>query len=337
MAETDKKILLVNMGGIGDIIMMTPALRAIRQKYGDMEISFLGISRTIETAKNLKGIDKFYTLPMTWRLPKIKNIFFIIGLLKKLRSQKFEYLINFRIISTFEGNIKIWALNKIINAEYSIGRAVLNYGWFYDKVTKESFISDKNETELILRLLIPFGIESMDRTVKYPIKSKNMAFIDGKLRDLNLESSVLIGFNPGAFMPFMRWPIDKWIYLAKLIFEKYKDAKIIINCSASELNLAKKIKFTDDIIIADPKHSIGQVAALLKKLDVLITNNTGPMHLAAAVGTKIVGIFRKRDVCLFEPSVPKEQFRIVNNKSDSLDSISAEDVMKKIEEIISID
>ena len=334
MAETDKKILLVNMGGIGDIIMMTPALRAIRQKYGDMEISFLGISRTIETAKNLKGIDKFYTLPMTWRLPKIKNIFFIIGLLKKLRSQKFDYLINFRIISTLGGGIKIWILTTIINAKYSIGRAFFNYGGFYDKVLKESVISDENEVELTLKLLKPLGIDSLDRTVEYPVKKEDMSFIDGELKDLSLESGILIGFNPGAFRSFMQWPADRWITLAKLIFKKYENAKIIVNCSASELNLAEQIKFTDNIIIADPKHSIGQAAALLNKLNVFVTNNTGPMHLAAAVGTKTVGIFRNIDVSRYAPSVSNERYRIVNNGSDCLDSINSEDVMKKIEELI---
>ena len=330
------KILLINLGGMGDIIMMTPALRAIRQKYGNAEISFLGISRTIETAQNLKGIDRFYSFPIIWRLPKIKNIFHIGRLLKELHCQKFGYLINFRIISTLGGSIKIWVLVKLIGAKYSIGRAFFNYGKFYDKVIKESIITDKNETELAIELLEPLGIYGSDRIIDYPMKNEDISFIERELKNLKLENNILIGFNPGAFMPFMRWPVDKWIALAKLIFGKYKNAKIIINCSASELKLAKKIRFSENVIIADSKYNIGQIAALLQKLDVLITNNTGPMHLAAAVGTKVVGIFRNRDICRFAPSVFNKQFRIVSNQSDCLDDISAEDVMEKVEEIISI-
>ncbi|MBU2529808.1 MAG: glycosyltransferase family 9 protein [Elusimicrobia bacterium] len=329
-----KKILLVNMGGIGDIIMMTPALRAIRQKYSNAEISFLGISRTIETAQNLRGIDKFYAFPITWRLPKIKDIFLIVSLVKELRCQRFDYSINFRIISTLGGNIKIWALNKIINAKYPIGRAFFNYGKFYKKVIKEVLVTDKNETELAIELLEPLGICSSDRRIDYPVKNEDVFFIERELRNLKLENNILIGFNPGAFRPFMRWPSDKWIALAKLILKKYKNVKIIINCSTSELKLAKQIKFSENVIIADSKYNIGQIAALLQKLDVLITNNTGPMHLAAAVGTKIVGIFRGSDLCRFTPSVPEKQFSIVNNDSDSLDSISVEAVMSKFEEMI---
>ena len=148
------KILLVNLGGMGDIVMMAPFIRAIRQKYADAEISFLGISRTIEVARNLKDIDKFYALSMIWRFPKIRDIYFNVKILNKLRSEKFDYLINLRLISSFFGNIKMRFLTEFIGADYSAGRAFFNYGEFYDKVYRENIRTGKESLgELLLRLL----------------------------------------------------------------------------------------------------------------------------------------------------------------------------------------
>ncbi|MFH1367774.1 MAG: glycosyltransferase family 9 protein [Elusimicrobiota bacterium] len=307
------KILVVNLGGLGDIVMMTPILKAVKKKYPGSSISLLTIPRSLEISKNLSGIDRFYTLPMTFKTP---SPFFFLKLLRAaldLRKERFDALIDFKGVQTTPGSLKMFLLVKIINAKTSIGRNLGGKGWFFDHKIKETVNKPNTEVEHTLKLLEPLEITEFDKTIEYPVTRQDTEFIDSELKKLNIDKAVhkLIGLNPGAFRPSRRWPIDSWKDLINLLTVKYPDCRIFITGEQSELTSIEKLKISDNVIVTNGKYSIGQLAALFSKLDVFITNDTGPMHLAAAAGAKITAIFGPGDVHRFSPSVAKEKYRIV--------------------------
>ncbi len=340
------KILIINLGGMGDIIMMSPVLRAIRLKYQDCEISLLCLKRGFEVAKVFKEINKFYLFNNADI--KFFDLLEISGTLKDLRNQKFNYLINLRDTSSFGGNLKMSFIVKAIGARVSIGRSLEGKGRFYNKFYEEKKISDKNEVEITLDLLKSLNIENTPKYISYPVSEKD----EKKVSDLFIkgdESKLKIALNPGAFRPSRMWPIELWRALVKLVDERYPKSKIFITGSAGELYLANSIKVLDNVSVTNGKLNIGELAALYKRMDIVISNDSGPMHLAAAVGTKTVCIFGPGDYNRFAPSVDKSKYRIVRKEIKEckvpcykfrcanpicLNSISAQDVMGKIKELI---
>jgi len=308
-----KKILLINLGGIGDTVMMTPLIKGIRESILDLEkLSLLTIPRSYEVALNIKGIDEIFVFPLKYRLPKITDIFSIIALLLKIRKEKFDAVVNLRAISTWSGCFKMWLLLKILNPSLTIGRDISNRGFFYDIAIKEDKISSENEVFLTTKLLQPLGITIIDTTIKFDVDDKSLTEITKFITTNNISAKPFIGIHPGAFRPSRRWPPEKWRELILILKQRYPQSSIILTGEKNEIPLAQTIcNHLPNCHITNGKLSISLLAALLKKLDIFITNDTGTMHLAAAVGTTLIVIFGHGDHIRYAPSVPLEKYRLL--------------------------
>lgn len=313
-----KKILVVNLGGIGDIIMSSPIIKLLRDYYQNAEICLLTIPRSLELSKNFAEIDKFYTIPLRYRFIPVKFFIETIKTIRLLRNERFDLLINLRAVETFAGMIKMLLFAKLLNAKISIGRNLSNLGFFYTIPIKEQKYAKNSEVELTLNLLKPLGIEAAlkEMYINYQVSSQSRSTIDKYLSEFHIEKQhLLIGLNPGAFRPSRRWPVGHWRDLIKLINTKYR-TKIFITGEKSEVSIAKEIAFGyDNVFVTNGLFSLDELAALIERLNVFITNDSGPMHLAAAVGTKLIGIFGPGDVDRFTPYVPKEKYRIVRKEN----------------------
>ena len=164
---------------------------------------------------------------------------------------------------------------------------------------------------LTARLLAPLGLELRDLYISYSPGQEERKKVALDLAARGFSGKPVIGLNPGAFRPSRRWPEEKWKILANLILEKYPQALVVVTGSGSEKAMAEGLKISGRVFPAAGLYSIRENAALYGLMDVFITNDTGPMHIASAVGAKTVGIFGPDDHWRFTPAVPEEQKRIV--------------------------
>ena len=228
-----------------------------------------------------------------------------------LRRQKFDVLVNLRAVETRGGEFKMRMLTRMVGARLSIGRSFEGKGLFFDRAFPETTHERSNEVELTARLLAPFGIEHIDTTIRYPVPDADRLLIDSYLAGSGKPGRPLIGLNPGAFRPSRRWPVGHWQELIRLLSEKYPGARFMVTGEPSERAFAEQLKLSDRVVVTNGTLTITSLAALLEKLDLYISNDTGPMHLGAAVGTKVVAIFGPGDAMRFAPSVPRDRYRIV--------------------------
>jgi asparagine synthase (glutamine-hydrolysing) len=310
--ETPKKILIVNLGGIGDIIMMVPFVKAMRDYYRDAQIDLLTIPRSVGISASVPGFNNIFTIPLKFKKPSPFSLLQLAWSIKKVRDRKYDVLINLREVQTESGKSKMKLLTRLIAPKLSIGRDIEGRGNFYDFPVFEKLSEHKNEVDLTLKLLAPLGIVKFDRTISYPVFDEDKLFVQNMLKERGIsDSDLLIGLNPGAFRPSRRWPANYWVSLIRLLSERYKNAKFFITGETSELSFVNQMKISDNVIITNGTLSFGQIAALLQRLALYITNDTGPMHLGAAVGTKVVAIFGPGDSDRYTPAVPAEQYRVV--------------------------
>ncbi|HBW23922.1 MAG: asparagine synthase (glutamine-hydrolyzing) [Elusimicrobia bacterium GWA2_56_46] len=310
-AGSGKRILLLNMAGLGDIVMMTPLLRSLKAAYPASRISLLTIDRSADLASRLPGLDEVFSIPVHYRLPDPAGLWRLLKTLFALRNKNFDVLLNVKLVSSEAGAWKIRLINAFIRPGFSAGRCLYGGPDVYDATLREGVIEKKSQVELAAGLLKPLGIETVDFNIRLDVREEDAAFAGKELERLGLSGARLIGFNPGAFRPSRRWPLENWKALAGLLLAKYPDARVAVSGSREEAEAYAGLAAGGRVVILDGTYDMGKLAALFKKMDLFITNDTGPMHIAAAVGTKVAAIFGPGDADRFAPSVPEKQYRVI--------------------------
>lgn len=347
--EGRRKILLVNMAGLGDIVMMTPAVRAVRAVYPDASVELVTIDRSSELAGGIEGIDKVHSVPINYRWAGPLALLRFLLLLFRLRKRKFDALINFSLISSLAGLLKARLINRTVAPGLSSCRVLRGLGRAGSFTSFEEPIEEHSEVELTGRLLSPLGLQLRDTEIRYAPDFEEKKKSARELAVFGISGRPVIGLNPGAFRPSRRWPAEKWKKLAALLLGKYPEAVLIVTGSAAEKDLAAELAVSERVFNAAGKFSHRESAALYSRMDVFITNDTGPMHLAAGTGTKTVCIFGPGDHRRFSPSVPSHRLRVLRKDIPGctvpcykfecpnpacLESITAEEVLSAAEELL---
>jgi len=271
----------------------------------------LTIDRSEGLATGLDGIDKIHSVPIHYRFAGPAALFKFVRTLLALRAERFDALVNFSLVSSFPGLLKARLINGLVRPGLSSCCVLRGLGPVGDYTSYEDFIEKKSEVELTSRLLLPLGIELRDTEIKYEPGIEEKKAVSSDLARRGLSGKPVIGVNPGAFRPSRRWPLESWRTLITLLLEKYPDALVIVTGSPSEKSMAGELKVADRVFVSAGLYSVRENAALYGLCDVFITNDTGPMHIAAAVGARTVCIFGPGDHWRFAPSVPPERRRVV--------------------------
>ncbi len=273
------KVLIVNTGRFGDTIQSVPLILGLKKKYPECKIFYLCLENFKSAAEIIPEIDLIIPINFSSILKSIDNNFIDHAYieLKKIFNEinfKFDILINISF-STLSA-----VISSIINASEKKG-LILN--------EKNEFVAYDNWSKFFLaivnnRISSPFNLVD--------IFSKIGGVVSEKIR-ISLPKNIKnIGFQMGASTYDRRWPVEKFSQLAKLILERDKNIKIYLFGSKNEIELSQRFESYfnhSNIINLIGKTSIIDLYKILKdKIDVLITNDTGTMHLAWYAGKKVI-------------------------------------------------
>jgi len=292
-----KKILIINLGGIGDMLLSTPAVRALKNTFPKSRISLLAFPRVAELAADLPYIDGVFSLRRG-----IWGIFRSLNTLLRLRKERFDAGVNMRTMVSGRSAKKIKLLMDFINPGRSAGRNTEGRGYFFDIKTFETDIAKKPELEYDMDMARILGSNAADKKTDFIINDENVKRVDRILCENKVNGKeFLIGIHPGG-KPAHRWPLDNFSKIIDLIFET-APGKFVITGDKNELDLAKRLvrmTATKTINLAG-KLQIGELGALIKKCSLFITNDTGAMHIAAALEAPMIAIFGPGDIVRYDP------------------------------------
>ncbi len=299
------KILVINLGGIGDVILSTPALRALREKYPDASISVLTSPYGYEVAKYLPYIDEAFIL--------CKNL----KILLDLRMKKFDLAINMRTIASKMGALKMRLLLGVINPRLTAGRDTDGRGKFLDITIPETLIGKRCEAEYDIDLAAALGADAIDRKIDFPIDKDAATKVAGILKDRGISGDdIMIGIHPGGKL-LHRWGVENFSAVIKAL-RKEGTYKFVITGAAAEVELADKLKAASgpDVINLAGAMNLRETAALIKGARLFISNDTGLIHIAAALKTPLVAIFGPGDLARFDPRHLSPKAEVMYKKSD---------------------
>jgi heptosyltransferase-2 len=274
------------MGGIGDMLFLTPALRALRNAYPSSIFYFLlGPYRAEKVIEGSNLIDKEIIVEPK----KYKGMTEKIKLIQELRKENFDL----SIASTGSNPIKNGLLCYLAGIRFRLGEDIGRKGFFYN--LKIPFNEDIHEIEGNINLIQKLGIEAKNKKLYIFQSKKDKNFAHNIFALHNLEGKFVIGMHPGSGSHqarFRRWPKERFAQLADKLSDNY-NASIIIFGGPEEIDLSLQINnlMKTNPLMMTGQTTLGQAAALIEKCNLFISNDSGLMHVSCAVNTPTVGIY----------------------------------------------
>lgn len=286
-----KKILIIQTAKIGDLVCTTPIFREIKEKFPSCFLAVLVNSKTEDILKNNPRVDKIILLD---DYTKIKDKFKLFG---KLRKEKYDLAISVSP-GSFNSIIGFWSLiPRRITTTYRYSGEIVGLLSIFNNYRLEY----KRHTPLMrhyLNLLKLIGIEESSEQRELFIQAAEERKASDFLKAQNLNShDLLIGISCTAGVKLREWEPSCFAGLAdKLI--KEKNAKIIFIGSADDRTLVEKIQkmMQNNSVNAAGFFKLSELPALLKKLKLFISVDTGPLYMADTLGVPVVDIAGPVDV-----------------------------------------
>jgi len=330
-----RNILVIDFGQLGDVVMSLPALRAIREKFTHARITVAAgtpSSQIIELsgyADEIIAIDRV-ALRDGFIPASILRIFNVV---KDVRRRQFDFVIDLHSFS--ETNL-MGFLSRAPKRLFARrpGRSLDFLASFNPKPPIDRNDPNQHLVDRYLDVLKPLGIANVVRMPTITTRARDNRAIDAVLKKANAESGApLVGLFPGAGHPGRAWPVDKWAELADFLIRN-DGVRPVVFLGPEERAGAREMRrrFPVPAIFLD-KLSIGELAAAQARLAVLVSNDTGPVHIAAAVGVPIV-------VLIGRPT-PHAYIPLANSKrlifSKGVHTIAVEQVYAATREMLAVE
>jgi ADP-heptose:LPS heptosyltransferase len=283
-----KTILVVKLDHIGDVILTTPAFKSLREHFPSARIIALVSPWSKDVLKNNPDIDEilsFDFFPVTGRLTRLSKK-------KKVELKKLLSGYSFDLGIDFRKEPESREILLIANPRYTVGYE--GHSLPFNLTLELSSIRRRiHRVEQFLDLVRILGAEPSDpEPALYPAR-EDRDFAADFLKQHGVQpQDTLIGVHPGARDENKRWFKERFIVLIDILRAEFPNAKIFLFGGPLEKQIiSEMLQETDSSLIAcDNFLGLLQFAAILEKMHVFIGNNSGPVHIAAAMKTPVVEI-----------------------------------------------
>ncbi len=288
-----RKLLIRSTNWIGDAVMTTPAIRAIRRNFPEAEITLLALPWVADIFAASPHIDH---LMLYERQGRHQGLAGKVRLAADLRSQGFDGAILLQ--NAFEAAF-ITALARIpARGGYTTDgrRLLLTHG-----VRRDRAILSQHQVQYYLAMLQGLGLDcGGPDTLELFLPAETEQWAAGRLAEWRRPGSPVIGLNPGAaYGPAKRWPGEKYARLAEQLAVHTGATLLIFGTGADQESAAairqRVAKTQQTCLDLTGRTTLAEAMALIRECDLFITNDSGLMHVAAALGTSLVAIFGSTD------------------------------------------
>jgi len=272
---------------IGDVVLSTPVIKALREKFPEAYISVMVAPGTKEVVEGNPYIDEVIIYDKELKHKSWSRTLKFAGRLKK---KKFDLA-----VILHPGNrVHIIAFLAGIPERIGYNRKLGFLVNFRKEHKKQE--GSKHEAEYNFDLLSGLGISGGYKNLFMPIKQESENYAGELFKKWGInKGDKILAINPGASCPSKIWPVENFAAVAKQLSDVY-NFKILILGGAKEIPLGEKIagQIKQKAFNLAGSTSISQLASILKRCDLFISNDSGPVHIASALGIPVVSIFGRK-------------------------------------------
>ena len=291
-----KDILVKKFGGIGNVILGTPMLQALKSVFPNADTTVLVQSEGAkEVLEGSPYVQKVLIIPFEKykRGGRHRYLSQMLSLALDLRGQKYDLVVN--SYGGFGGDSWMSCLYSFLTGgKYTIGYGKSPWSLLYYKSLKvEGEVHEVERNLGLIRSITPENHETAARLNLW-ISEHDREEARKALDSWGISGNdLVIGTHPGSGpLAFKRWCPDKFALLFDQMIKKW-DARIIVFGGRDEMQLADSIldNMEESPVNMVGKTSLGEMAAIIEKCRIFVSNDTGPMHVAAAMQVPVVAIF----------------------------------------------
>lgn len=273
--EEIKKIFLLRIDRLGDLILSIPAIKCIRQNFPSSHIKLLVDSKFTELVDIKENVNEVIGFDRRIKLNPVK----FISLMRGLRKEKYDIAIDLMTISDNISSLVLYFLKSKRKCGYSVGLRK-----YVSDLKIDIYDNLKYETELVLDILRKLGlkVEYAESSLKFTEDDEKKIFAWFEKCNISRKDTI-IGIHPGVsrLRPGKAWQPEKFAQLGKKLEEKY-NAKIVLTGTSDEQELLERVNRLSGgrFYISAGCFNLSGLVALISKFKLFIVNNTGPMHIA---------------------------------------------------------
>lgn len=309
-AEEISRVLVVEPWQIGDVVMATPVLRLIRERFPDAHVTLLGKSHAEVLLRHSGLVDDVIVFDPPWTAkagkyqPRRYDFRKLRAVVADLRSRKFDITIDARM--DVRSNLLTFLTRAPRRVGYDFGGGTF--------LLTDTAPADPDNTHrvddwlsLIMPLLEPRGEadrrDATDADSHYPmlaVSKEEREAAAAKLRDSGIgPDDIVVAFHGGASDPWRKWPAESFERVAAALVER-RGAKcvFILEPEAAERSIP--------VASAVMRTSLREMMAILTCCDLFIGNDSGPMHIADALGVAVVAVFLTGNPVWHRPYRPEQ-------------------------------
>jgi ADP-heptose:LPS heptosyltransferase/ribosomal protein S13 len=297
-----KNILILNMTRMGDLIQSTPTITGLRKKYRDSNITLMVTKDFEEFSKNISHVNNRVVIDIKqFRDRKNLNGFlwielyrYLESLLDELKKNNYDLLINLSHSKLSAFMISYLGINSVRGFGCNKNGDRMTFDPWMQYFGTEPFNRKTNPFNLVEIFTRGAGVAPENNPIHLIPNSIDPKVLIQKFGNCIKEGDLVIGMQAGSSIEGRRWSPKSFAILADDLIESL-GARLILFGVDSEKELGKQIvhfsKYKDKLIDLTGRTNVDELTSLVKRCSYLITNDTGTMHIAAAVGTTVVGLF----------------------------------------------
>lgn len=290
------KIAVLLLPGIGDSLMATPMIRVLKKNFPKAQLDVLCMFKTVQYVfKNNKNVDNVFYLPLYYenRLKATRDLF-------SYRAKKYDISILGFPAFRKEYHVVQWLLGAKKKIAHEFKKDYFKELNFLNTnliKVDENVHNVINNLNLLNALSIDWTRDKNSKSLEYDLNLDREDLLLGKkyIEELGWKNNYLVGLHPGSIQSkagvFKRWPVEKFIELAKVLISQNK--KVLIFCGSFELDLGKQIidGVNSENCRLVENTTFGESLGILKNLKLFISNDNGFAHLANALRVKSIVLF----------------------------------------------
>ncbi|MCX5703868.1 MAG: lipopolysaccharide heptosyltransferase II [Candidatus Omnitrophica bacterium] len=286
-----KRILIVRTDRIGDVLLSTPVIKALRENYPDAYIAMMVSPYAKDIIDGNPYLDEVIIYDKSG---KHKSWMGSIKFTLNLRKRRFDLSLILHPINRVHLVTFFAGIPKRVGYDRKLGFLLT------DKPKHTKQLGEKHELEYNLDLLRYLGIEAGDKNLFMPIKIESEQWVEGLFKQEGLKTTdKILTIHPGASCPSKIWPSERFAQVADKLAQDH-GFKILLIAGPRDIALADNVikHMRHPAINLAGKTSVSQLASLLKRCKLFISNDSGPVHIASAVGTPVISIFGRSQLGL---------------------------------------
>jgi len=282
-----KRILIFELNWLGDILFSFPLIREVRKGFPSARIEVAVVSRYAGLFVGNGDVDEVRVLSDArgargvWEKVKFMGEMF-----------KGRYDACFFLKPSVSKGVMAFLAGVPARIGFSGKRM------FLTREVKASLLENVHRARRLLALAEGIGAATGDDRYEYVVPAEDLEKVDAVVSRMGGGGRKVVALNPGGNWLAKRWPVENFASLAKEILNKFKDVEIVVTGAEKDKVLAGEIVSAvhgERCYVVAGETDLGQLAALYKRCVLMVSGDSGPIHLASAVGVTTIGIFGPTD------------------------------------------